>query len=73
MCALWQRNARGVCAEKGSAMNSNKRFHHLLMVMLGVVVLWSLLGISVQVGDEGAEYRLFIKQQPSAQLVFNNS
>ena len=54
-------------------MNKNMRVHHLLMILLGVVVLWSLLGISVQVGNEGAEYRLFIKQQPSAQLVFNNS
>lgn len=60
-------------AKKGGAMNKNMQVHHLLMILLGVVVLWSLLGISVQVGDEGAEYRLFIKQQPSAQLVFNNS
>ena len=51
-------------------MNSNKRFHHLLMVMLGVVVLWSLLGISVQMRDDKTEYHLFIKPQPSAQLFF---
>lgn len=43
--------------------------NNLLMAMVGVVVLWSLIGISMtQVGGE-THYSFFIKSEPTLQIL----
>lgn len=49
------------------------RVHNILMGLIGLVVVWSLLGISVQQSGGKTEYSLFIKTQPSAQLLYSSS
>lgn len=51
-------------------MKSNLRLHNLLMLLLGLVVIWSLLGISKEKVEGEMRYSLIIKTEPSLQVFY---
>lgn len=46
-----------------------QRFHNVLMVGLGVLVLFSLIGVSVKQEGENRRYSVFLKTEPNFTLV----
>lgn len=51
-------------------MKESRRLHTILMALLAIIVMWSLIGVSVQTVGGSTEVSLFIKVQPSAQLLY---
>ncbi|ADU92040.1 hypothetical protein [Taylorella equigenitalis] len=48
-----------------------KALNNFLMLMVGVVVVWSLVGFEFQERD--SRLKVFIKEEPSLKMIYNKN